>query len=311
MAAAPVTTRPAPVSADAGESGRAPGLFFLLGAGKSGTNWAGRVLNLHPRIFVDGEFHFEFFYEAFARFTGADWQVGHRPAVRTEARAALNDLVRRTMLAAARGRPGLAVVGDRSPRWFQVLVPGAPHIYMIRDGRDVLVSHMFNYLRVILPEHVPDHLRAPYLENVERFKANPLEFGPENPGLLGNEEWVRHFASRWAEQLRHDLQRIEQYREGPLRSPVLQIRYEVLHKEPEATRAAMYRFLGMDPSEAAPLSTETATTPGFGREDRTKFNRKGAVGDWRNFATDKFRRWVKEKAGSTLIELGYERDMNW
>jgi len=73
----------------------------------------------------------------------------------------------------------------------------------------------------------------------------------------------------------------------------------------------MYLFLGLDPGEAAPISAETGTAPGFAREDPGAFFRHGAVGDWKRYFTDDTRRWFKEGAGELLVELGYERDANW
>jgi hypothetical protein len=55
---------------------------------------------------------------------------------------------------------------------------------------------------------------------------------------------------------------------------------------------------------------------------RTKFNlranlrkgktaRKGIIGDWRNHFTPANVRHLKAGAGKFLIELGYERDLDW
>jgi hypothetical protein len=73
----------------------------------------------------------------------------------------------------------------------------------------------------------------------------------------------------------------------------------------------MYRFLGLDPAEARPLSEKSRTVPGFGREDPSSFYRKGEVGDWKNYATDDFRRWFKDEAGEMLVAMGYEAGSAW
>jgi len=39
--------------------------------------------------------------------------------------------------------------------------------------------------------------------------------------------------------------------------------------------------------------------------------RKGIVGDWKNFFTDRHKQEFKKIAGSLLIELGYEKNYNW
>ena len=67
----------------------------------------------------------------------------------------------------------------------------------------------------------------------------------------------------------------------------------------------MYEFLGVDPAHAKPPTREGGTAPGFDREDRASLYRKGAVGDWKRFASPEFTRWVKEEAGEALEQLGY------
>lgn len=39
--------------------------------------------------------------------------------------------------------------------------------------------------------------------------------------------------------------------------------------------------------------------------------RKGVMGDWRNYFTPEHKRAFKEVAGQLLIELGYEKDLDW
>ncbi|WP_025209161.1 sulfotransferase domain-containing protein [Hippea sp. KM1] len=39
--------------------------------------------------------------------------------------------------------------------------------------------------------------------------------------------------------------------------------------------------------------------------------RKGKIGDWKNYFTEKHKEIFKEIAGDTLIKLGYEKDKNW
>jgi hypothetical protein len=48
-----------------------------------------------------------------------------------------------------------------------------------------------------------------------------------------------------------------------------------------------------------------------GQEDPKAFARKGISGDWRNKFTPEHKARFKAIAGELLIELGYERDMNW
>jgi hypothetical protein len=48
-----------------------------------------------------------------------------------------------------------------------------------------------------------------------------------------------------------------------------------------------------------------------GQEDPNSHFRKGIAGDWKNYLTDSHIEKFKEVAGEALIELGYERDLNW
>lgn len=284
---------------------------FLVGIGKSGTNWAGSLLNLHPRLLCDGEFHFQYFFDAYRQFVGSPWLVGSRHAVGVAARAGLEDLVRRGMLAIAGGKPTANWLIDRTPRPFEVFLPEAPHLYIMRDGRDLLVSFTFHQLRSRGPEHFPPEVREWYRGFWEAFQRNPACVTPADPGLLGEEQWVRYHARRWATQLRQDISQISVAAQFQRPTRTLILRYEDLHADPDRWRSRMYAHFDVDPAEAALLSRESKTAPEFGREDRASFYRKGEVGDWKNYASDNFRRWFREEAGDVLIEHAYESSDAW
>lgn len=279
----------------------APEPFFLCGFGKSGTNWVGNLLNLHPAIRCDGEFHFQHFFAALDEFTKHPWQVGSREPVRTVAREGAERLVRESLATLASGRPGVRLVGDRSPRPLRELVRGAKTIYVCRDGRDVVVSYTFHHLRVGEAHHFPERLRVSFVRHQRAFREDPGGMGPGAPGLLGDEAWVKETARFWAWRVLADVA------QGAMTdSPtLLSVRYEDLHGDVEGQCRRMYEFLGVDPGRADAPSREGRTSPGFGREDRRSFFRKGEVGDWRRFATPDFCRWVREEAGEALETLGY------
>ncbi|UCG25835.1 MAG: sulfotransferase domain-containing protein [Chloroflexota bacterium] len=48
-----------------------------------------------------------------------------------------------------------------------------------------------------------------------------------------------------------------------------------------------------------------------GQQDANSFYRKGIVGDWRNFFNELHVKRFKELVGDTLIEWGYEQDLDW
>jgi hypothetical protein len=48
-----------------------------------------------------------------------------------------------------------------------------------------------------------------------------------------------------------------------------------------------------------------------GQENRKRFYRKGIAGDWKNHFKEEDKRIFKEIAGDLLIQLGYEKDLDW
>ncbi|MBK7403916.1 MAG: sulfotransferase domain-containing protein [Phycisphaerales bacterium] len=145
----------------------------------------------------------------------------------------------------------------------------------------------------------------------ERFLADPEHFKKHPHELLQSELLVRTVARQWAEQASHDLRTMEQIRAGVIDASAIMVRYEHLHADPDGERAKMYRFLGLDPSEAEPLTSESGTKPGLQSDDHRSDKRKGVVGDWTNYFTESATRWFKEETGETLVALGYEAGAGW
>lgn len=288
-------------------NGKTYRIFFLRGHMRSGTNWAGAILNLHPQINCRGEYHFRRLAAAYDDFCALPWIDAEGRAVAECARECLRDTVRRCIAAASASRPDALWQGDRTPAPIDTLLEGAPTINIVRDGRDVLVSWAFHRLKMSKP-FVPEELEAWRQE----FIADPELFVREPHRLLWNEEVVRGRARTWRDHVRRDLDTIESARSDPSGSPIHRITYESLHADPERTRAGMYAFLDLEPSEAATLSGESRTAPGFDRpEDPASFYRRGEIAGWRDYFSPEVSTWFKEEAGDLLIELGYEQDSNW
>ena len=138
--------------------------FFVTGAHKSGTNWVGAMLRGHPEVFLAGEAWFVGFgcsaetwinREKFDKWCGI-------PTVKSRWTKDLDlDRVRldvqRMMIEAVmrqRWKPGIRAIGDRTPLFYlrdaellHGMFPEAVLINVVRDGRDVAVSHHFQMLR--------------------------------------------------------------------------------------------------------------------------------------------------------------------
>lgn len=291
--------------------GRMRRLYFVTGHARSGTTWAAAILMRHPRIFCDGEFHFQQLRRGFDAFQRQPWHRATRDPVHTTAESCFQDTVRLCIGACSHQKMEAEWVGDRTPRPLNVLLPGAPHFVVVRDGRDVAVSVSIMEMNQgggLFSKFSDDpklvQARERFLADENFFKNNPHE-------LLVSEPFVRDIARRWAKQANHDFQTGEKIKAGEIDATVHFVFYEHLHTNPEVEREKMYRFLGVDPAEAEPLTAESGTRPGLKTDDHRSDKRKGIVGDWMNYFTDDAKRWFKEEAGEALMAMEYEADLDW
>ena len=282
--------------------------FFLCGCYKSGTHWAQNLINLHPHAHIRGEFHFEVFRRGIDHLTTPHWFLGSEPDLREVVIDASEILVRRMLFAANREKRSAIWLGDRTPNPIHTIIRGAPQIYIIRDVRDVLISWSFHHLHNKSELDVDPPFREKWREASARFQNDPDSFNPLD-GLLGHEGWIRHHARHWAGVCRQSRKALPRFRDEG--TPILELRYEQLHADLPTELARLYKFLNLDPSLAEPPSTKSRTLPGFKKENRRSFFRKGAVGEWQETLTDQLCSIIKEEAGEELIAAGYEKDLNW
>jgi len=288
--------------------------FFVCGHPRSGTNWVSSLLNLHPRVFCDGEFHFHLIRSGIEGFQSQPWYVGSREPVRSETERAFASLVLGCLTAQAHrpaehgGKPGATEVGDHTPRMLRMLIPppAGRYIIIFRDGRDVLVSWTFHLLKTARPDIMHPQVR-PIFEQVLPAAGESADAARQAARrLLADRAWVEHYAAGWSDHTGHDLATMRQLKADGHASSLLRLSYEELHADTQTHRARMYTFLGVKPSEASPLSRESHTAPGFGREAPRSFYRRGEVGDWRNYIDAQSHSWFLERAGARLSELGYD-----
>jgi len=289
--------------------------FFVCGHSRSGTTWLEKVLDLHPRLNCTGEFHLEVVRHGFDQFVRRRWHLAHAEPMRSIAEECFAETVRRCLMSVAERKHGADWIGDRTPRPLRPLVPGAPHILMVRDGRDVAVSYMIHQMRTNGLDVRKEPFRTMLERDVRALRDDPDHFESHPERLVRHPGWVRHVARKWARRTGRDLDAVERFEKGELDGTATMVRYESLRSDPETERTRLYEFLGVDPGEAAPLSSESGTNPGLARHDPGGKARKGVVGDWRTFAVGRhgrrFKRIFKEEAGEMLVRLGYERDRDW
>jgi len=271
--------------------------FCLRGFMKSGTNWLGGLLNTHHDISVVGEFHFEQVVTALNQMFKNNVIYSEIPELPIDTRNRFETLVKTTIAQGA--GPEASLIADRTPHSIEpVTLRDVPHISIIRDGRDVLVSrafHLFNN-----PQAHRLFQRLPEMAKTwEHFKADPWFFKKNPDQLLCYEVMVRESGIGWRDQVMSD----QTVNERHPNLPVAFVRYEDLHADVHKERRRLFEFLDVDPDACDDIVGDL--NPGFKEERPDEFNRKGAVGDWKLYFTDDTTNWYTDVAGEALDHLGY------
>lgn len=277
--------------------------FAIRGNMKSGTNWICRLLNLHPQISCQGEFHWERITSQLIRTYHQSRNLKNQEGLLDSTWACLDRFIKESMVLAC--DPDAIWIGDRTPSYIEPsIIIGARVFDLVRDGRDILVSSAYHFFNN--PDVFPNFTSTDDLkERLDCFQTNP-NFFLENPHeLLASTELVRDISLHWANTVQTNRKTIRDHSE----MVAMEIRYEDVHRDTESMRRKMYAFLDVDPEMAAPLAINT--TPGFRKERPDQFLRKGAVGDWKNYITRTAKEVFNEVAGQTLIDTGYVDTMDW
>eukprot|EP00026_Physarum_polycephalum_P005505 Phypoly_transcript_05540.p1 GENE.Phypoly_transcript_05540~~Phypoly_transcript_05540.p1 ORF type:complete len:581 (+),score=116.27 Phypoly_transcript_05540:176-1744(+) len=290
--------------------------FFVRGFEKSGTSWLRDLVGLHPAVFIARwEFHFEIMTRAVSSFTSHHWQAAKSPYKEVTEEWWL-DFVPSLLAAGVPPEAHSLVkwIGEKTPSAVEPIIPGAKYITIIRDGRDVMISLFFHYANL---GGFEGFCPLGYLikeEYIEIYRSGNRTYFDEYPErLVELEPCVRFIARMWAERMRNDLETMDRMNAEAPRTAHYTL-YENMIESCELEREKIYRFLDLDPAEAAPLSRVGWTLPGFGGEKenlRNPFYRKGISGDWKNYMSKESKQWFKEEAGEMLIQLGYEVNNDW
>lgn len=304
------------------ETGRAIQFFFVTGGHKSGTSWVSWMLNSHPEVCCLGAARFLGGLHSAEKWidetTLREWAEFHTVRLTWLNDVEIDDVVlaaRRSMIESAmmlRHRPGIHALGDKTPVFYSralddlhALFPEAKLISVMRDGRDVAVSHLFHMLR-----------RGEYgmFENPDEGERRHRYFilGEGDPLPLFTPRCLRRVTQNWAVAVRGNRRAARLFR-----SNFLELRYESLLVNPWKMAEA-FALLGVSTDE----DTVHACIDGNafhkksggrkpGQADPNAFVRKGVAGDWKNYFTEDDKRQFKSQAGQLLMELGYAEDEEW
>lgn len=297
--------------------------FFILGHARSGTTILMRLTRLHPEVHCNYQAHFFTRPPLLKALVNSveieEWLT--RKSNRWNAGRDLSPLVLRAaadfILERDAARAGKRIVGDKSPsstihgqvvREMHALYPDAKLIYIVRDGRDVLISERFRNFVEDSKFLTPEDRRI--LEDLKRDQT-PFTDGRRS---IFTETFLRQIGQRWAD----DVNEIDGEARRLYPDAYYALRYEDLLAAPFQEMSRLWNFLGVaaEPSLEAEIQKEMGQNldeewQARRAGDIAGFLPKGKAGNWRNLFTLRDRQVFKETAGEVLIRWGYETSHDW
>lgn len=178
-------------------------------------------------------------------------------------------------------------------------------LYVVRDGRDIMVSAYY-YMLKITPGANNDralkyrkNLGFDDIDNIEERLPKFMEYFMENYTVLGKR-------TTWQDHIKLHLHN----------DKIKFIKYEDLLSDSAKELSEALAFLDRPYSTnlesiAQEFTFENQSKRKAGQEDKTSFLRKGIAGDWKNKFTKEAAEVFEHYAGDVLRELAYEDDVNW
>ena len=298
--------------------------FFIFGHARSGTTLLMRLIRLHPEVHCNYQAHFFTRQpllkslvdspeaEEWLRRKSNRWNQG-RDLSPLVLRAAADFIMERDA-----AKEGKHIVGDKSPsstihrqtvRDMHAVYPDAKLVYIVRDGRDVLVSERF---RNFVEES--KFLNTEDRRIIEDLRKDHSQFTNGTRSIF-TEAFIKRVSKGWVT----NLQEMEEEGKRLFGINYLALRYEDLleHALDELTRIWEFlRVKEVDKTLESTIKTEMESNPDeewqAKRNERiSSFLPKGHAGNWERLFTAKDKSIFKEVAGEMLVKWKYEEDINW
>lgn len=172
--------------------------------------------------------------------------------------------------------------------------PGRASVFVYRDPRDMIVSHVFYATQM----HTGHWMHRYYTETLHTMeeRINAAIQGVDEDGTELSDIRTKYLAyTGWLEQ-----------------PQVLCIRFEDLILNRETALGGLLDYLEqrgftpqVDRAQAIPILLEAI------KPKKSGTYRKGQPGNWREHFTSTNKALFKEQAGDLLLRLGYEQDDSW
>jgi hypothetical protein len=298
--------------------------FFIFGHARSGTTLLMRLARLHPEVHCNYQAHFftrQPLLKSLVNTPEAEEWLG-RKSNRWNEGGDLSALVLRAsadfILERDAAREGKMIVGDKSPsstihgqsvRDMNAVYPDAKLVYIVRDGRDVLISERF---RNFVEES--KFLSSEDKRIIEDLRRDQEQFTNGTRSIF-TEAVIRRMAKGWAANLKE----IESEGRRLYGDQYLGMRYEDLLARPFEEMSRLWKFLGVKSVDALlveQIKAEMSSNPdeqwqAERNEGIASFLPKGQAGNWSRLFTQKDKAIFREVAGEMLIKWGYEKNNDW
>lgn len=294
------------------------GKFFIFGHARSGTTILARVIRQHQQVYCHWQAHF-FTRPPLLESLVSDPSVGdwlQRANNRWNRGGDLSAVVLRAaadiILERESRRHMKRIVGDKSPnslldgeavRLLHKVYPDACLIYIIRDGRDTVLSHRFqNFIE--FPQflaHEDSRIRADFARDPQLFLSGERSVFTAKGIQLAAEGWVRN------------VQETDQRGKELYGERYLSLRYEDLLEHPTEELERVWAFLGAEPATESAWAGVDAelqqnldvTWQSQKSGEIARSLQKGKHGSWQTIFTPRDRRVFEEIAGELLAVWGY------
>jgi len=298
--------------------------FFIFGHARSGTTLLMRLVRLHPEVHCNYQAHFFTRQpllkslvdapeaEEWLRRRSNRWNHG-RDLSPLVLRATADFIMERDAVKA-----GKMIVGDKSPSStihgqavldLHAVYPDAKLVYIVRDGRDVLISERF---RNLVEES--KYLKAEDKRIIEELRKDQGQFTNGTRSIF-TESVIRRMAKGWVANLKET----EEEGKRLFGKNYLALRYEDLLESTFEKMTGLWKFLGVKKVEGSleeKTKAELESNPdeewqAKRDEEIASFLPKGRAGNWERLFTAKDKSVFKEVAGEMLIKWEYEKSLNW
>ena len=298
--------------------------FFIFGHARSGTTLLMRLARLHPEVHCNYQAHFFTRWPLLKSLVNTpdaeEWLA--RKSNRWNQGRDLSPLILRAaadfILERDAARAGKSIVGDKSPsstihgqavRDMHAVYPDAKLVYIVRDGRDVLISERF---RNFVEES--KFLSAEDKRIIEDLRKDQTQFTNGTRSIF-TETFIRRVAKGWVANLTETEDEARRLFGGNY----FGMRYEDLLSTPFDEITKLWKFLGVkkvDKSLDKEIQTEMASNPDEEWQaqrngDISSFLPKGQAGNWTRLFTARDKAIFKDVAGGMLVKWKYEKDSEW